>query len=176
MAAMVTLVFASILGLKLLSQRVSLFEFEKLATEAKLRESTVDSQKYSEAVTSERRIRDSVAKIKGSLYSQDAWIDLFNNLQQSIKILKTSWIDSFKWHDSADRMGRDTIQVVAKMFVSDKRRSDEIAADIEQFLSSLSKSDGVLHTENTVISPVENSVLTFSFDIKLNQNSQILAQ
>jgi hypothetical protein len=176
MAAMVTIVFASILGLKLLSQKVNLFEFKKLAIEAKLRESTVDFQKYGEAIASERKIRNSIVKIKESLYSQDSWIKLFNDLQQSIKILKTSWIDSFKWHDSADGMERDTIHVVAKIFVNDKKKSDEIAVDIEQFLISLGRSNDVLDTGNTVISPVENSVLTFSFDIKLNQDSKILVE
>jgi hypothetical protein len=176
MAAMVTLVFASILGLKLLSQKVNLFESKKLAIEAKLRESTIDFQKYGEAIASEHRIRDSIAKTKGFLYSQDAWIGLFNDLQQSIKILKTSWIDEFKWHDPADGMSRDTAHVVAKIFINDKKTSDVIGNDIEQFLTSLGKSKDVLETTNTVISPVENNVLTFSFDVKLDQNSQILAQ
>ncbi|MDR3274235.1 MAG: hypothetical protein LBS87_02825 [Puniceicoccales bacterium] len=174
MAAMVTVVFASILGLKLLSQKVNLLEFKKLALEAKLRESALDTQKYHETITSERRLRDSIVKIKGALYSQDAWISLFSDLQQSIKILKTSWIDSLKWNDFIDNDGRDTVHVVAKIFIDDREKSDEVAGDIERFLTSLRQSNSVAETVNTVISPVENSVLTFSFDIKLNQDSQIL--
>jgi hypothetical protein len=176
MAAMVTVIFASILGLKLLLQQVSLLESKKFALEAKLRESTIDSQKYHEAITSERKIRDSIVKIKGALYSQDAWINLFNDLHQSIKILKTSWIDSVTWHDSADGSNRDTVHVVAKIFSADGKKLDEMATGIEQFLATLKQSSNIAATANTVISPIEGNVLTFSFDIKLNSNSKIIAQ
>ncbi|MDR0595652.1 MAG: hypothetical protein LBF94_03115 [Puniceicoccales bacterium] len=176
MAAMVIIVFASILGLKLLSQKVNLLELKKLALEARLRESSLDTQKYNEAIMTERKLRDSIVKIKGALYSQDTWINLFNDLQQSIKFLKTSWIESFKWNDSTDGEGRDVVHVVVKIFMNEQRQFDDISNDIEQFLTSLKESRDIVETANTVISPAENSVLTFSFDIKLNQNSQILAQ
>jgi hypothetical protein len=173
MAAIVTLVFASILGFKLLSQQVNLLEFKKLALEAKLRESTLDAQKYHEAIASECRLRDSIVNIKNCLYSQNAWISLFNDLQQSIKILKTSWVDSLKWNDSVDN-DNQVIHVVVKMFLDEQRESDEIANDIEKFLTSLEESSSIAKTTNTVISPAESNVLTFAFDIKLTQDSWIV--
>jgi hypothetical protein len=170
---MVTIVFASILGLKLFSQQVNILEFKKLAL-AELQESSLDTRKYHEAIASERKSRNSIGKIKAVLYSQDASIGLFSDLHQSTKILKTSWIDSLKWNDSMDNDGRDTVHVVAKIFVNGQGKSDEIANDIEQFLASIRQSSNVAETVNTVISPVENNVMKFSFDIKLNQDSQIL--
>jgi hypothetical protein len=173
MAAMVTLVFASILGFKLLSQQVKLLEFKKLALEAKLRESTLDAQKYHEAIASEHRLRDSMVNIKHCLYSQNAWIGLLSDLQQSIKFLRTSWIDSLKWSDSVDHDSY-VIHVVVKMFLDEQRESDEIANNIEQFLASLEQSSSVAKTMGTVISPAENNILTFSFDIRLAQDSRMV--
>ncbi|MDR1255614.1 MAG: hypothetical protein LBJ94_01630 [Puniceicoccales bacterium] len=176
MAATVIIVFASILGLKLLSQNVNFLELKKLALEAKLRESTLDAQKYQEAMTAERKLRESIEKIKDSLYSQDAWIGLFSDLQKSIRVLKTAWIDSLKWNDFADGERRNAIHVAAKMFVNDERKLEEVGGDIEKFLNLLRQSSGVAETMNTVIAPMENRVLAFSFDIRLNQDFQILAQ
>jgi ribosomal 50S subunit-associated protein YjgA (DUF615 family) len=173
MAATVIVVFSTILGFKLLSQQVNLLEFKRLALEAKLRESVFDAQKYHEAIASERKLRSSIVNIKHSLHSQDAWISLFNDLQQSIRILKTSWVDSLAWSDSMDR-DRTVINATVKVFVDDQRKSDEIADSIEQFLDSLNQSSSVADTTNPVISPIENNVLTFSFGIELNQDSRIV--
>jgi hypothetical protein len=63
MTTMVTLVFASLLGLKLFSQQVNILEFKKLAL-AKLQESSLDTRKYHEAIASEHKLRNSIGKSK----------------------------------------------------------------------------------------------------------------
>lgn len=176
MAVMIIIIFITILGLKLTKQKVNLLESQKLATEAKLRESVVDTQKYSETVSSEKRIRESIIQIKNSLYSQDDWITFFIHLQKSIKDLKFSWIDSLTWHNLSQDDKNNIVHINVKIFIENDEKQRAAAKDIENFISLIKKCELVTNVSNVVIVGTENSIMTFSFDTILDSNSKIFAQ
>lgn len=173
MVAMIIVIFATILGLKLGKQKLTYLESQKLATEAKLRESIIDAQKYNETILAEKRIRESIQQIKSSLYSQDAWLELFNHLQSATKELKCSWIDSFSWHDSKQNSGNDIAHVIVKIFVGENARNSGYTNDIQTFLDKIKTCELIKDVNNINISEAKDFVLSFSFDILLDTNSKI---
>ncbi len=171
MAAMIIVILVTMLGLKLNKQKVTFLESQKLALEAKLRESIIDSQKYKETIESEQRLRESIIYIKNMLYSQDSWLEIFNCLQQSINQLKCSWIDSFHWKDS-DKP--NIIHIIVKTFIDEANAQG--VNDIETFLNSIKTCNMISKINNVVISETKDSVRSFSFDIELNNNSKIFVK
>lgn len=172
MAVMIIVVFATILGLKLRKQRITFLESQKLAVEAKLRETIVDAQKYNETVLTEKRIRESIRQIKGSLYSQDDWLNLFNHIQSAIKELKYSWIESFNWRDSKHE-ANNIAHVLVKIFTRNNATQTEYANDIQKFITTIKNYDLIKSIDNISISEIKDSVLSFSFDMELDSNSEI---
>lgn len=173
MAAMIIVIFATILGLKLTKQKIVFLISKKSATEAKLREAIIDVQKYNETISTEKRIRESIKQIKSMLYSQDDWLEFFNHLQESIKSLKYAWIDSFSWHDLSQDKNSDTAHMTVKIFVEQGTNQPDYSDDIQNFIKNLKNSRLIDEINNINIAEVQNSILTFSFDIKLNTNLEI---
>ncbi len=176
MATMIIIIFATILGLKLTKQKFFLLKSQKLAIEAKLRESIIDTQKYNETIAAEKRIRESIIQIKNALYSQDDWLNIFDHLQQSIKGLNHAWIDSFNWNNFQQNEENNIIHTVVKIFINDNTDQSTYSRKIQSFIESVKNCSLIQNVNNIIISEIENSVLSFSFDIELNTNSKIFVK
>jgi Tfp pilus assembly PilM family ATPase len=171
---LVVIALLTLTGLKILKKDVIDCTTKRAALEAKLFETDIDVTRYTE-VSQERTAYHSFIKdAKLALYSQATWIDLFNELQSKIEVLKTAWVESLVWEDRKNDTDFDRIKVMAKILMIDGDARQTANKDIENFITSLGGMESAQRIDNIKMSSSSDHILSFSFDIVLKKQSEIL--
>jgi hypothetical protein len=172
----IALTMLALTGLKALSKDVKSLATKKTELEAKLLEIGTDTARYEELAGERETLRSFIANAKLSMYAQYAWADLFNEIQSKIETLKTAWIESLEWIDGKNGEDCDRIKISAKMLVTDGEAKLSASKLIEDFIESIGKMDSANGIEHIRLARHDENVLSFSFDIRLKPQSELLVK
>ncbi|MDR1401909.1 MAG: hypothetical protein LBI81_03075 [Puniceicoccales bacterium] len=163
-------------GLKILKKDAINLETKKAALKAKLLEINVDVDKYKSLDKDRIELHTFIGNSKQALYSQMAWMEFFSELQSKIETLQTAWIESLSWADWKNKNGANRVEIVVKILLLDDENRKLANEKIENFIVSLQQMKEVSSVENIHLSPGRKYILSFSFDMLLNEQSDIFVK